>query len=432
VRLDRCLITSLSLLIALAVLTRPCVAAGPDVKSQVARLFDSGTKNTPPAVAAAKSQFEALQRVAPKGSRLGYAYGVVLANQHKYREALPLIARYLEANPSDLEARHVKIWILVQDRKYSDAMEGLVDLSRQLQADPGDSHASAARFIGTMMGYLELARPGVVETDRKSAWKDTILFSLKEDDVPAFEEGRNAVAARFMELQSTRRAVQEKVTAAEEERKKQTEAALEDDKTKIATQEQAMQSNLEQLSEAQREFNLVQQQLNSLNADRMRLSAQISLVQSQLWQLTTPTATSVVNDQRTPGSTAPTVVTQNTTYNSMSMTQMAQARALSFSLASLNKQAFDMDRQLLALRQRAEVLSGTGERESQSLAQREAAVRQAAKHARIVEKKLQREASSPTKTSSGALTSQMTALSTYSSFPYEQEKKRVLGWFEKK
>jgi hypothetical protein len=47
-----------------------------------------------------------------------------------------------------------------------------------------------------------------------------------------------------------------------------------------------------------------------------------------------------------------------------------------------------------------------------------------------MEKKLNRESMAP-KASTAALTSQMTALSTYLPFPYEQERKRVLAWFEK-
>ena len=100
------------------------------------------------------------------------------------------------------------------------------------------------------------------------------------------------------------------------------------------------------------------------------------------------------------------------------------------SLTALNKQAFDMDRQILALQNRAAVLTGKGQQEVQSLAARGAAVQQAAKHAKIIEKKLRREEAAPPKASTAALTSQMTSLSTYLPFPYEQEKKRVLAWFE--
>src|SRR5580700_4407043 len=75
---------------------------GADLAKDTAKLFEFGTKNTPTAVAAAKSQFEQLKRIDPMDRRIDYAYGVALVNQHRYREALPLLSRYLDSGTPGL------------------------------------------------------------------------------------------------------------------------------------------------------------------------------------------------------------------------------------------------------------------------------------------------------------------------------------------
>src|SRR5690348_1806880 len=71
----------------------------------VEKMFVSGAKSTPPAVTAAKSQYEVLKRARPNDARVEYAYGLVLVAQHRYREALPKLDQYIENNPGDLTAR---------------------------------------------------------------------------------------------------------------------------------------------------------------------------------------------------------------------------------------------------------------------------------------------------------------------------------------
>ncbi len=400
----------------LAPLAYPSVVRGSELGTGISRLFDLGTKNTPPALAATKSQYEQLKRGNPKDRRIDYAYGVVLLNQHKYRDALPLLSRYLETGGADLNAYRAKIWAQLQDRKYADALDEMVALGKRLHRDPNaqieTSCAETARFIGAVFAYLELARPGTVETASASKRRTAVLAQLSDRYSPAFDEGRNQVAARLGELQRTQKAAKEKLAAVIEDRQQLEKTALAEDRGKIAVQQEAMQSNAEQLREAERELIVINNQLASLRGDRTRVGAQIVTIQTQLLEM----------QQQ--------AITANRPVADIGL--QAQARGLSLSMAGLNKQAFDMDRRILALQNRAAALMGKGQQEAQTLAQRDAVVQKAAKHAKAVEKKLAREEAAPPKASTAVLTSQMTSLSTYLPFPYEQEKKRVLGWFEKK
>jgi hypothetical protein len=406
---------------------------GSEPGPSIAKLFELGSKNTPPALAAAKSCYEKLKLASPRDRRIDYAFAVVLVNQHKYRDALPILTQYLEKGKPELDAVRVMIWAEVQDKKYSAAIDDMVLLSQRFTAaneDPMETaYSETARFLGTIFGYLELARPAALDSDAEAAGKKAVLSQLGEHYIPIFDEGRNAVAARLSGLQAERRAAHEQLVAAADAKKEQAQAALDEDRSKISVQQEAMQSHAENLREAERELSVVNNQLASLRTDRARLGAQIINLQAQLSMAQSQTQKFV--DNTIPGDPRDVVVTQQVTAAGPFDPRTIQARAISISLATLNKQAFDMDRKIMAFQQRAMMVSGKGEQEAQTLAQRDAAVRQAAKHAKTIEKKLSREAT-PSKAPTAALTSQMTALPTYAPFPYAQEKKRVLGWFEKK
>ncbi len=379
-------------------------------------------------MAAAKAQYEQLKRVDPKDRRIDYAYALVLVNQHKYHDAIPLLSRYLESGKGELNAYSIKMWAQIQDRRYADVLDQASALSQRFPKDAGAApradYLDAARFLGTVFGYLELARPAAIDSQLKTARKNEILTRLGERYSKSFDEGRNAVAERLAELQGQREAEQEKSVAAIEKKKDQIKDELQKDRQKISDREEKAQTSSEQLRDATRELSVVQQQLGSLNGDRTRLGIQIITLQAQLTQILGP-LNFVVTPNSNGGLTANGVTPANPT-----IATYAQARAASLALAALNKQAFDMDRKILALKSRAAELSGTGEQQAATIEKSEQDVEQAEKHAKAIERRLHRETPRPT-SRAGVLTGKMTLLSTYAPFPYEQEKKRVLTWFAK-
>src|SRR5262249_25820584 len=105
-----------------------------------------------------------------------------------------------------------------------------------------------------------------------------------------------------------------------------------------------------------------------------------------------------------------------------------QMYSLAQSLARLNKQAFDVDRQMMQLNGRAGEVSTTGQREAQKLAKSDAATQKASKKARTLEKKLLREETQAAKAKPAA-SAPLAAFSSYAPFPFDKERERVLGWF---
>jgi hypothetical protein len=471
---NSCAVAASVIAVALIVAQSPAFAA--EVERDVVKLFELGEKSTPSAVVAARSEYELLKQANANDARIDYAYGVVLLNQHRHHDALPLLSRYLQTDKAVPTTYCVRIWGLVQERRYSDALDEMVALSKRMPHNPDAQIAAeceqAARLLGIIFGYLELTRPEVV-AKFKPYPKDAVLAALGDRHAPALDEGRNAVARRLAELKAKRSATQERAAAIAHEKSDQDKADLDKDRGKIDSQKQQMQANAEQLHETSRELNVLQTQLASLQNDRVQVGARMIVLQANIsavlaLQAPPPLPAPPPITVRDP--TPPIVITRSTyhlqadiatlrtryatdyqvllkdPYARAAASQEARdgprrdymasnamtAYALGNSLTVLNKQAFDLDRRILGLQNRAAALMGKGQQEAQSLAQRDAVVQKAAKHAKAVEKKLTREEAAPPKASTAVLTSQMTSLSTYLPFPYEQEKNRVLGWFEKK
>ena len=433
----------LSRAIAIALLMTAVFArllAARELASEVDSLFRFGMKNTPSALAATKSHYERLKRDYPRDRRIDYAYGIVLLNQHRFLDSAELLTDLQEDGKPDIAARRTKVWALVQGRKITDALQEMVTLSQSFRhAGDRDSESKSndetARFIGTVFGYLELVRPGTVDNELRSKYRNVVLKNLGDRYIPVFDAGRADVAERLADLKSDRKLAQERKAASHKERLERDKATLDEDRGEIANKEEAMQSHLESVRDAQRELNVVKTQLDSLRTDRTRLTAQIVTIQAQISELTRVATTvfpTTVIDNRQPGRPNTDLFTTTTTSTILGPTspRYAQIAALGVSLGRLNKQAFDMDRRLLTFQQRSAELSDRSLQDADALDRHDAAVQRTARHAKALEKKINRE-STPPKASTAVLNSQMTALSTYLPFPYEQERKRVLAWFEK-
>ena len=397
-------------------------------------MFRLGMKNTPSALAATKSHYERLKRDYPGDRRIDYAYSIVLVNQHKYLESVDLLTGLQQGSKPDIAASRAKVWALVQGRRIGDALQELATLGQTLadtrNSDPaGKSNNETARFIGTMFGYLELVRPGAADSELRTNYRNIVLNNLGDRYTPMFDAGRTDVAERLDSLQSDRKLAQERKAASLQERRDRDKATLNDDRGEIANEDEAIQWHLESVRDAQRELNVVRAQLDSLRADRIRLSAQMTTVQAQISVLQASVPTTVV-DRRRPGMTFDATTTTTAAAVGPTHPLYVQVAALSVALGRLNKQAFDMDRRLLSLQQRSAELSDRSLRDADALDRHDAAAQRTAKRAKALEKKINRESAAP-KASTPVLNSQMTALSTYLPFPYEQERKRVLAWFEK-
>ena len=274
-----------SLLVAIALSSS--AAAGESSVDRVKNLLAAGTRTTPQAVARAADEYAALREIAPDDARVDYVYAVALVNQHRHRQALPLVNRYLQQHSGDLAAQRARIFIELSIRQFTPAWEHAMALAPAFRgAAPGDAELSeTARFLGTVAGYLELARPAAVDSEARSEGNRRLREALAAEYLAELDKGRQAVVDQLAEIEDQQKLRQDAIAAEQSRRQQATSAAIKENRAKIETGEQSLESGTEQVRDAQRQLSVINTQMASLMRDRAQISAQISMAQMQLSQI---------------------------------------------------------------------------------------------------------------------------------------------------
>ncbi len=410
----------------------PILSASP-TSEELSKLFAAGHKNTTPSVDTARQIAHALKRANRDDLRIDYSFGLVLVNQRRYAQAEPLLARYVAAHPDDWTAHLIKLWNEMQAGQDASALDSMTELATLLgqsaAADPKADQLAAATFIGRCLAFLDRASQKRVDDDAIAARTTQIRSSLGDRYRSALDEGWQSVSQQAEEMLAAQqeRIDREQAKAAQKER--EVNADLEDTAKQIAAQREQSQSSLDSARDSQRELQNIRQQFASLSLDRSRVSAQIVAVQAQIAALQTPVTVSQ-SGSAVSGNPTSTANAAARTSLAVGIDRVAQLQSLSLALATLNKQAFDMDRLILSLQTRGAELTGVSQAEFKKLSESQAEAEKAAKKAEKLSKQLERQEAAAKKRPAGP-TGRMLRFSTYAPLPYEQETKRVLSWFEK-
>ena len=266
----------------------------------------------------------------------------------------------------------------------------------------------AAKFLGTAISYLELQAGG--DQKARQAAKNRILALIGKRHLESFDAGRKVVLDRVAEFQAEQQAREQRELAKRNAKENQTSLALDQSRQHMAKSDEIVQSGAENVRDAERQFEVLRGQLASLQNDRTLLSTQIMITQTRLMELQAQVPTQRGQPRGVPIDTA------------ALMTNVA------ITLAALNKQAFDMDRRIIALRARVGEVAQQGTQGSQTVASGEASLRKAEKKANALEKQLlqiEREKARQ----AAKLTPQMRMLKNYLPNPFAQERDRVAAWF---
>jgi hypothetical protein len=412
------------------------VAAEPASRSKpvVEKLLLLGSKSTPAAAADALALYNKLDSIAPGDRRNAAAYATVLLAQRRYRDAQVFLEGPLKASPVDVHLRLLKLRASLGERRQADLIDDLDALASAFGAPsdqvPQHTRLELAKFVGTVFGYLELVRSGSVEPPGFSSIKQGLLHRLNDAELAVFDEGRNETAKALTDLRTQIEAEQQRIERARERSAEAARSTLDDAKEKQSEHDSTAQSSQETASDAAREAEVLAMQLQTLQNERARVAARYSYVQAQYQMAVAPITSSTFSDFTRPGSNDPRpIVTTTTTTTTVDFSRMVQANALALQLAAINKQAFDMDRKILALQSRMSDVSGDYVKSSRAIEESDAASREIERKAKIAEKKLKQKP----RTSNAritALRAQLSNFSTYAPFDYEAEKKRVLSLFD--
>jgi len=407
-----------TLLLAICLAAAP--ASGASLAERVQKVLETGEAATPAAVEEARAQYGALKRAAPKDARIDRAYLAVLANQRHYRDALPLVEGYLKQHPADLPALRTRIFLELADRRLTAALAHAAELGEAFdQAPPGDAEwTETARFLGTVIGYLELARTDTGNVQAKSVAKHRILRALRKSYLPDFDEGRLVVIERMAALSDKRSDRERRALLEKSQNQESTSAAIDERRDRIEEGKQVLETGSDQLRNAQRQLAVMNAQWAALQQDRAQLGVRIDFAETQFFGY----QNQIVNQINNSG-----LARRN---RSSEAVLRANATAAGQTLMQLNQQAVQLDKRLISLRNEIVQATASARQSGQTVSSSQKSLDKDAARLESLEKRAARlETAKPT---SRALSSQARALSTYLTFPYDEEKARLLKEFSLK
>lgn len=376
----------------------------------------------------ARAKYQALKKQAPNDRRLDYALGVYLIQRHKYAEGATLVERWTASGQAEPHAYCAAIDARLHARDYVEALAAAVALAKRFP-DQRD-HArdaefyEAAEFLGTVFGYLEMNPPKLLDAALRNSHKTRVLELLGPAYATAFDAGRAMVAQQFAELQKTRDKVRHDAETETETTRRTTQAELDKSETALSGSEQSIQSSAENIDKASRELATIETQLQTLGQDRVRLEVQLATAQAYLQQVQLPSSRTI--DLRD-NSGRPTT---SSSRQVASPERIQQAMSWSMTVASLNRQLILIDRQIVPLQARARQLTAAAQQQAQNLENAQSRAADTEKKSRSLERQLER-AQPRVPPQVNRLAEKMSQFSTYAPFPFAQEQKRVLRWFDK-
>jgi hypothetical protein len=407
----------------------PCAARGDSKAAHpaIAKMLEVGWGTSSAARVAAEEQARVALAAGGRSPQALYAVAVVLIKQGRYADAQKLIDELLKAEASHLPALRARVWLSAVLKNYGGTMVAADDLAEAIgDKESANKEEEAAlrehvAFLGRIYGFLGgPASAGVRLSDRKAAERK-LAERLSEARLAVFEEARDAVLQKHVELTD---ATDAKTDAAKE--------AAEDAKAKtldeIAAQRQERTDRLKELKERsdklkgelKDELADIAKQDQPLVTELARLERRAAAVNRELFRVQAEV---------------------NALQNLLDVEKDAGRRQLYLSdlerlsligsrydadLTAINRLAAGVQQQraVLAVRQRkAEADVGSQldriNKESVEMAKRE-------KRADAIERRTER--STPAVPASAvSLRATAAALATYDPFPLEEEKARILG-----
>lgn len=417
----------LLLVFAGGVLSRPLFAQEDKAAAHVARLLDLGWGTTTSFRAAADAHSEELFAAAGRQPSALYAATLVQIKQRRYAEATKLVDETLARDKENLPAWRAKVWLLTVLKNYDAAMVAAESLSKLLSKEDSTVADEEAQqriyvvFLGRVYGFLGGPAQANVSIDGRKESERAVTARLSENRLAAFEEARDSVLQKFVELTDAKETVKGKAKDQADADREKTLAEIaelrEVNKEKVkeleaqvdkAKKEYQMEAEAVQKADAplQTRLDSLSNQATSVNMQLFSIDSQIAVVQAQL---------AATRDQNL----------RNILFLELNRLSTLEGTTQA-ELFNLNRQAASVQQQRssLAVRlQRAESeLSGKLgqiDDELNSIAKKE-------RRAEVAEKRAVK-AGPITPQSALSLAAQAAALTTYEPFPLEQEKNRLLS-----
>ncbi|MDX1947942.1 MAG: hypothetical protein SFU86_21260 [Pirellulaceae bacterium] len=402
----------------------PAFADEAEAKAAIIKLLEVGWEPTAQARTAADLQYQEVQRLAGTDPAALTASLLVLMQQRRYDDAHKRLEELLAKDADDLTTLRAYVWIAAIRKNYTSSMRAANKLGEVLAADadktPALDREELIGFLGRVFGYFAGPVGETASQDQRKLYEKQILARLGESERQWFEDGRDGVLQKFLEVTDAKSDDRDQALADAAAAKEKTLADIESDRQRNsarADELRDLRSKLE--SELRAELAQIAKEDAPLVAQLGRLNAQAQSLSQTLFNF----EADIARFQRLASMTQDPNLKREYQLDAQQASFLASRVAAD--LANVEGQAQGVANQrgaLAARQQRAQAAAGDQvarmDREMSELAKRE-------KRNDGIEKRTGKPATGTT-AKGLALSAQATALSTYDQFPLEIARQKLL------
>jgi hypothetical protein len=392
----------------------------------LAQMLDDGWGTNAAFRTAGNKQRDAAFAAAGYSPQALYAVAVMYIKQGRYAEAQKLIDEHLSRDDASLVGQRARVWLSAILKNYSGAMISAEQLATSLPAaSPEDKDADEAQreciaFLGRIYGFLGGPAAGNVKLDERKTSERKVLATLSTERRALFEEARDGVLQKHLELIDEKDATADAAKEAAEDAKAKTLDEIAKEREERAARLKELQGRSDklkgelrdELAQIAKEDRPLVNELAGLERRAASINRELFSVQSQI------SSVQAILDRE-----------ENPNRRGFLLAELDRllvfGSRLDGDLAALNRLAAGVQSQRAALAARQQKaqqdIGGQIKRindEGNDLTKRE-------KRAAAIEKRTERSTPS-TPASALALRATASALATYDPFPLEQEKARIL------
>jgi len=404
-------------------------ADDPRLKAGVKELLDAGWQPSIKARQECADQFEELNAIAPMDDKLLYAYVLVQTRQRQYPQASSTLSDLLTIQKKDVFAWRMKVWLSMLQKDYSTSLDDAEQLAqllpqRQLEGEGLELYREFTTGLGRMFGFMEGPVAEDVPASSRAEAQKKILARLTPQGQEAFNSGRQQVLDHFHRMMGEGAADKEDAIEDEEQRRLDLARQIDAEREAIAAEAAAIEPERKKLeSELRSDLDRINSKEEPLLREMAQLESRAELIRNQA-------ARYIIERDRLYAALEKEKDKLQRDLLARDIDRMhAYIARYDADLNALERQARVVNAQRLELVRQRNEAQGVYNREMQRLGGKLSLLERRHKKTAIDERQLDKPITGNTPRVR-TLAREAKALTTYTDFPLDAERRRLLGMFE--
>ena len=346
--------------------------------------------------------------------------------QRRYAEAAKLVDEVLARDEANLPAWRAKVWLLTVLKNYEGAMVAADQLSKLLPKDVAktgeeDEARAYIAFLGRIYGFLGGPAQANLSIDTRKEAEKAVTGRMSETRQVIFEEARDGVLQKFVELTDAKITVKDKAKEQADAEREKTLAEINEQRDVNKEKVKELEAKIEKAKkEHEKEIEAIRKADAPLQSKITALNSQATSINTQLVNIDLQ------------------IVAVQNQYNATRDQNLRNLLAIELNRLGVLEGATQADllnisRQINGVQQQRSELAVRQQRADGELGAKVGrvddelnAIAKKEKRADIAEKRASKTGPA-TPISALSLSAQASALITYDQFPLEQEKSRLLA-----